>query len=149
MDGCYNLCTVWTDNYGFVSHDGIYLKVANNKIVDCVEPLKGHNCIKYDLEENLQKVVGENIKDFMFNSVLTSTIVNTNVSKIGYITIDSIKDEEYADSKRKVFDTEAELKAHDQKVADILQAKENKNTLGKTDMLSKIAEMKNGRTGGE
>ena len=140
--GCYNLCTVWDDNYGYTSKDGIYLKVENNKIVDCVEPLKGHNSIKYNLEENLQKVVGENVKDLVLNSVITSKIVGKDVSRIGYITFREIEEAEYADSKRKVFKTETEMKAHDQQVADILQAKDNKNTLGKTSVMDKIADMK-------
>lgn len=142
MNGCYDLCTVWTDSYGYVGRDGIYLKVENNKIVDCVEPLKGHSCIKYDLEYNLRTVIGENVKDFILDSVETSKIAGTDVSKIGYVTFGSIENEKYSRSKHEVFATEAELKEHDQKVADILQAKENINALGKTDMLSKIADMK-------
>ena len=157
MDGYYELYTIWTDWGEYSIEDGIYLKAENNKIVDCVEP-KYHNGVDteyrrsgpdYYLEEKLEKVIGENIKDFILDSIASNKIIDVDVTSWNaeFITFQYMSEECYIKSKNLTFATEEEMKAHDQRVAAILQSKENKATLGKTDVMDKIAELKNSRGG--
>jgi len=155
IDGYYELYTIWGDGTEYSVEDGIYLKAENNKIVDCIEP-KYYNGVdtermsngpSYYLEEKLEKVVGENIKDFILDSIKTNTIINYHDECVECVSFKPITEEHYIKSKNLTYATEEEMKAHDQRVAAILQSKENKATLGKTGVMDKIATMKTGRSG--
>lgn len=89
--------------------------------------------------EYMQAALGEDIRDFLLDKMLNGN---------GW-SLRRMSSSEYINEKGRVMNylgiSEEE---HNHHVADILRAKENKNTLGKTDVLGKIASMK-GRTGGK
>lgn len=167
FNGCFRIYSTEVD-YGEGSYDqiGVCLKVENNKIIDCFaekpEKYKDNEVfIIYenalneasDVNNNMEKIVGENFKDLILESALENKFLGHNLSRYDesecVIRFENSSEDYFMQRKQKAFPTEEALKAHDQKVADILQAKENKNTLGKTDTLSRIAGMKNERTGGQ
>lgn len=156
-DGYYRMFTIWTGDYSSCYDKGISIKVENNKIIDCfLETTENQDNQLGNLNNHFGEIIGENIKDFAFDCVVNNKFMDKDFNSYNYTydnTLDLLfqksSEENFTMEKQKAFPTEDELKAHDQKVADILQAKENKNALGKTDTLSKIADMKNGRTGGK
>lgn len=155
--------------YGTCGGDtiGVCLKVENNKITDCFaeKPERfGYGGLAVeinfidevtDVNNNIEKIVGEDFKDLIFEGTLENKFLGRNLSddydgEFEFIIRFRNSSEDYfMRRKQKAFPTPEEMKAHDQKVADILQAKENKNTLGKADTLSRIAGIKNERTGGQ
>lgn len=170
-DGYYRIFTNqlnfgdFGDESTFNDEQGLYLKIDKDKIIDCFveksitmynmgETYPKPNSLNKigDVENNLEKLVGESFKDFVLKGALDNEFLGKNLTALyGDNDSDCVirfvksSEENFTKEKQKAFPTKAEMKAHDQKVADILQAKENKNTLGNC-VLSKIAEMK-GRTG--
>ena len=155
-------------DYSESSYDqiGVDLKVANNKIVDCFAEKpeqyeqNGYTFVEEnaldeasDISNNMEKIVGEDFKDIIFESAMENKFLGQDPSHYSesecVIRFEYISEDYFMHRKKKAFSTPEEMKAHDQKVADILQAKENKNTLGKTDTLSRLAGMKNEHTGGK
>lgn len=132
------------------NNDIYYLKVRDNKIVDAAHiswddggvwsyPTVSDNACKYSLE-----AIGENFKDFMLDQFMTNTegCEGTSLKMI---------DEKAFEYRKSYMLKELGIsqQEYNQKVADILQAKENKATLGKTGVMDKIATMKSGHEGGK
>lgn len=119
-----------------------YLQVSDGKISDCVYWDAEHRKNKSTTKQE-EDAIGKDVKDFFVEKFIETDLYRIwNADKI-----DSL---EFIEQKNRIFDrfgiSEEE---HNQRVADILQAKENKNTLGKADTLSRIAGIKNERTGGK
>lgn len=147
MNECYILYGIWTDSFEYSEQPGIFLKSQDNKIIDCFDSNKYNY---FNVEGNLDKIIGENVRDFIWNSIATHKILNLDLSDIEneYLTFHPTDNDFFMQRKKETFNAE-EIIEHDKKVASILQSKENKNTLGKSDMLNKIADIKNARTGGK
>ncbi len=171
MEKNYDGYYVLQNNSGAYDYCHIhYLQVQQGKIVDCVyevdehegyfretylrekEALKNapdYEKIKFEkaedryLEKNqrtrcMQAALGEDIRDFLLDKMLNDYGWKSyKTDSLGYI-----------ENKDRILGylgiSEEE---HNHRVADILQSKENKATLGKTGVMNKLTEMKNGRSG--
>lgn len=138
-DGYYRLVCIGGKSLADIAE--YYLQVANGKILDCVcmdtEYWKG-----ISTEKQEDDAVGENVKNFF-----AEKFKETEANPYRVWQAIQITQKEFTNGKANIL---AELgvtkEEHDQRVADVFQAKKNKNTLDKN-VINKLTDMKNGRSG--
>jgi hypothetical protein len=118
------------------------LKVQDNKIVDSVYSPYSDNVVVSEADyKNSMDIIGENVKDFFTERLISQGTVSG-------CTAETISEKDFQTTKSEILNTLGiSERNHQNRISSILQSKENKATLGKTDTLSKIADMKNGRSG--
>lgn len=121
-----------------------YFKVQNNKITNASFI---HTEDAGQVNNELKKVIGEDFKDFIIEKMFDN---NYNSSDNKWSAEEMTDDERkeykyYKDENRKTLGISEQ--DYQKQIDSILQSKENKAILGKTDVMDKITELKNGRNG--
>lgn len=127
-------------------NDWHYLKVKNNKIIDASFAQQFGDMDANEVEKQLKEVIGENFKDFVLDKVFYNE--HNYAWYVREFEDNDFNYYEHAKERNRISLGLSEPE-YQKKIADILQAKENKATLGKTGVMDKIAIMKSGHEGGK
>lgn len=141
MSKSYNDYFAVADENG-VDDDVLYfLKVENNKIIGATFSMDRH-VEPVEINALLNEVIGEDFRDFVIEKILQH---NDGADWKVYNDIDAF-DGYQREEIRNAYDLGLSEPDYQKKVASILETKERKSILGKTDVINKISQIKNNRS---